>query len=75
MDKTSYKNEYNRTHYSSISFPVKKTAVKVIEQKQQEGGFSSFKEFFFYLYKEEYGVDLSKIKPKEPVEKTPSGEV
>lgn len=74
FDKATYDKEYNRTHYTAVAFPVKKAAAKIIEQKQQEGGFDSFKDFFFYLYREEYGVDLSKVKPKKPVGKTPSGE-
>ena len=75
FDKVTYDNEYKRAHYKKIWIFTKKAAAKVIEQKQREGGFSSFKEFFFYLYREEYGVDLSKVKTKESVKKTPSGEV
>ena len=71
FDKSAYINEYKRTHYKRFRVNVKKSAAKIDEQKQQEGGFSSFKEFFFYLYKEEYGMDLSKVKSKEPVKKRP----
>lgn len=74
FDKSAYDNKYKRTHYKKFRVNVKKAAAKLIEQKQREGGFDSFKDFFFYLYQEEYGVDLSKVKPKEPAEKMPSGE-
>ena len=54
---------------------VKDEVSQAIKKRMETEGFKSMKDFFFYLYREEYGVDLSKVKAKEPVEKTPSGEV
>lgn len=74
FDQKAYINEYKKAHYKTISFLAKKAAAEVILQKQKESGCKTFKDFFFYLYREEYGIDLSKIKPKEPVEKISSGD-
>lgn len=53
---------------------VKDEVSQTIKKRMEVEGFKSIKDFFFYLYREEYGVDLSKVKSKEPVEKKPPGE-
>lgn len=75
FDQNKYISQYKKEHYHRFEIMVKNEVSHAIKKRMEMEGFKSMKDFFFYLYREEYGVDLSKVKEKEPVEKTPSGEV
>ena len=66
FDQNKYISQYKKEHYKRFEIMVKDEVSHAIKKRMEMEGFKSMKDFFFYLYREEYRVYLSRQRQKNP---------